>query len=59
MSGVYWGIVAGFLAMIGTLFACIDILYGAQGGSSNSSADGVDTSNQAVGSASSGSRRAA
>ena len=59
MSGVYWGIVTGLLAMVGTLFVCIDILYGSQGGSSNSSGDALSESNQAVGSGSSGSRRAA
>jgi len=27
MSGVYWGIVAGLLAMVATLFVCIRISY--------------------------------
>lgn len=59
MSGVYWGIVTGVLAMVATLFVCIDILYGAQGGSSKAPEDGLGESNQAVGSASPGSRQAA
>ncbi len=59
MSGVYWGIVAGLLAMVATLFVCIEIMYGTHVGSSKSSGDGVDESNQAVGSASTGSRQAA
>lgn len=59
MSGVYWGIVTGLLAMVGILFVCIDILYGVQGGSSDAPADGLGESNQTVGSASPGSRRAA
>lgn len=59
MSGVYWGIVAGLLAMVGILFVCIDILYGSQRGSSNGSGQALGQSNHAVGSGSSGSRRAA
>lgn len=59
MSGVYWGIVTGLLAMVVTLFVCIDILYGRQGGSSEALGDGIDESNKAVGSASTGSRQAA
>lgn len=59
MSAVYWGIVTGLLAMVGTLFVCIDILYGAQSDSFNAPGNQFDESNQAVGSASSGSRQAA
>jgi len=33
MSGVYWGIVTGLLAMVATLFVCIDIAYSARSGS--------------------------
>lgn len=59
MSGVYWGIVTGLLAMVATLFVCIDILYGARGGPSKAPGAGIDESNKAVGSASTGSRQAA
>lgn len=59
MSGVYWGIVTGLVAMVGTLFVCIDIVYGAGGGSSDSPAEGFGESNQTVGSPSTGSRQAA
>jgi hypothetical protein len=27
MSGVYWGIVVGLVAMVATLFVCISLLY--------------------------------
>ena len=59
MSAVYWGIVTGLLAMIGTLFVCIDILYGAQSESLNAPENQCEESNQAAGSASTGSRQAA
>ena len=58
MSGVYWGIVTGLLAMVATLFVCIDILYGTQEGSSKASGEGMGESNKAVGPAT-GSRQAA
>jgi len=59
MSGVYWGIVTGLLAMVVTLFVCIDILYGAEGRSSKRLGDGIGESNETVGSATTGSRQAA
>ena len=59
MSGVYWGIVTGLVAMVAILVVCIDILYGAPEGSSKAPADGIGESSQAVGSASTGSRQAA
>jgi hypothetical protein len=27
MSGVYWGIVAGLVALVATFFVCIELLY--------------------------------
>lgn len=27
MSGVYWGIVVGLVAMVATLFACLEVSY--------------------------------
>ena len=27
MSAVYWGIVVGLVALVATLFVCIDLLY--------------------------------
>ncbi len=59
MSGVYWGIVTGLLAMVVMLFACIDILYGAEKRSSTALGDGIDESNETAGSTSTGSRQAA
>lgn len=60
MSGVYWGIVTGLLAMVVTLFVCIDILYGAEGRSSKRLGDGIgESNNQTVGSETTGARQAA
>lgn len=42
MSGVYWGIVAGLLAMVATLFVCIDIAYSAGSGSPKTSSGSVE-----------------
>lgn len=42
MSGVYWGIVAGLLAMVATLFVCIDIAYSAKNGSPKTSGGSIE-----------------
>lgn len=59
MSGIYWGIVAELLAMVATLFLCIDIMYSTPKKSSKAPSSEVDDSKQAVGSAPTGSRQAA
>jgi hypothetical protein len=33
MSAVYWGIVAGLVAMVGTFFVCIGLVYSKTKGS--------------------------
>ena len=59
MSGVYWGIVLGLLAMVATLFICVDILYSKPKGSSKASNEGVAEPSEAVRQTSAGSRQAA
>lgn len=59
MSGIYWGIVAWLLAMVATLFVCVDIMYSKTKGSSNASSGRVEEPNEAVRQASAGSRQAA
>ncbi len=59
MSGVYWGIVFGLLAMVATLFICVGILYSRPKGSSGVSNDSADKSDQRVAQPSTGSRQAA
>jgi hypothetical protein len=59
MSGVYWGIVVGLLALVGTLFVCIDITYSRSKQSPQTSNGNVGTSSEAVAQTPSGSRQAA
>jgi len=59
MSGIYWGIVTGLLAMVATLFLCVDILYGTSGGSSKEPGNGMDESEKAARPVAKGSRQAA
>lgn len=59
MSGVYWGIVFGFLAMIATLFICVDILYSKPKGSPRMSNGMADEPGEAIARPSAGSRQAA
>ncbi|MEP7153861.1 MAG: hypothetical protein ABI856_19320 [Nitrospira sp.] len=59
MSEVYWGIVLGLLAMVATLFICVDILYSKPKGSPKVTNDKADESGQAVAQPSAGSRQAA
>lgn len=33
MSGVYWGIVAGLVALVAVFFICIDLMYADEKGS--------------------------
>lgn len=42
MSGVYWGIVTGLLAMVATLLVCIDIAYSARSGSPKTSGGNIE-----------------
>lgn len=59
MSEVYWGIVLGLLAMVTTLFICVDILYSKPKGSSKVTDDKADESGEVVVQPSAGSRQAA
>ena len=59
MSEVYWGIVLGLLAMVATLFICVDILYSKPKGSPTVTNDKADESGQTVAQPSAGSRQAA
>jgi hypothetical protein len=56
---MYWSIVTGLLAMVATLFLCIDILYGTRKGSSEAPGIGMDDSEKTAGSGQKGSRQAA
>ena len=47
MSGVYWGIVTGLLAMVATLFVCIWISYSTAKGSPKAPSDKVDEPKEA------------
>ena len=59
MSEVYWGIVLGLLAMVTTLFICVDILYSKPKGSSKLTNDKADESGHPVAQPSGRSRQAA
>ena len=59
MSEVYWGIVLGLLAMVTTLFICVDILYAKPKGSSKVTVDKSDESGQPVAQPLDNSRQAA
>lgn len=59
MSGVYWGIVVGLLAMVGTLFVCIDITYSQSKKSPQAPGGNVGESDEAIQQAPAGSRQAA
>lgn len=59
MSGVYWGIVAGLLAMVATLLVCIDIAYSARSGSPKTSDGSVEGAKEAGTHTKSSSRQAA
>jgi hypothetical protein len=59
MSGVYWGIVAGFLAMVATLFVCIWISSSTAKGSPKAPSGKIDEPKEAVTQTSVGHRRAA
>ncbi|HSB45060.1 MAG TPA: hypothetical protein VLD60_08615 [Nitrospira sp.] len=59
MSGVYWGIVGGFLAMVATLFVCFDLLYPKAKGSPTARSGRIDEPSEAGTQALDGRRRAA
>ncbi len=59
MSEVYWGIVIGLLAMVATLFVCIDITYSGSKKSHKASNGSVGEPNEAIRQAPTGSRQAA
>jgi hypothetical protein len=59
MSWVYWGIVIGLVAMVATVFLCIDLLYSNAKGSPTAPSGAVDEPREAVPPASVGHRRAA
>lgn len=59
MSGVYWSIVVGLVAMVATLLVCLEVSYTEQKGSSKALGDGIDESSEAATPASGGHRHAA
>lgn len=59
MSGVYWGIVVGLLAMVATLFVCIDITYSGSKKSPKAPSGNVGEPSEAISQAPAGSRQAA
>ena len=59
MSAVYWGIVIGLLAMVATLFVCIDITYSGSKMSPKAPSGNVGEPIEAIRQAPAGSRQAA
>ncbi len=59
MSGVYWGIVGGLLAMVAILFVCFDLLYSKAKGSPIAPSGRMDEPSEAGTHAVDGHRRAA
>jgi hypothetical protein len=59
MSWGYWGIVAGLMTLIATLFACIELSYSKTKGSPKASSSRIAEPSEAVTPASAGHRRAA
>jgi hypothetical protein len=48
MSGVYWGIVAGLVALVATFFVCIELLYSNAKGSPKAPSGMTDSPAQAA-----------
>jgi hypothetical protein len=59
MSGVYWGIVGGLMAMVAILFVCLGFLYPKAKGSPTAPSGRIDESGEAGTQALTGHRRAA
>ena len=59
MSGVYWGIVVGLVAMVTTLFVCIELSYSKAKGLPKAPSGRIDEPREAVTQASAVRRRAA
>jgi len=59
MSGVYWGIVVGLVALVATLFGCIELSYSKAKGLPTAPSGKIDEPREAVTHASAGHRRAA
>lgn len=59
MSAVYWGIVAGLVAMVVTLFVCLGLMYPKTKGSSTAPSARIDEPGEATTQALAGHRRAA
>lgn len=59
MSWGYWGIVGGLLAMVATLFVCVDLVYPKTKGESSAPAGRRDEPKEADTQAAAGHRRAA
>ena len=59
MSGVYWGIVGGLVAMVATLFVYIGLLSSNAKGSPKAPSGKIDEPREATTQASAGRRRAA
>lgn len=48
MSWGYWGIVSGLMAMVATLFVCLDLVYRRAKGSPEARGGRVDRQSEAV-----------
>lgn len=59
MSGVYWGIVAGLVALVAVFFVCMDLLYPSAKGTPNAPSSMADRPAEAVKEASVSHRQAA
>ena len=59
MSGVYWGIVGGLVAMVAIMFVCLGLVYPKAKGSPTAPSGRIDEPGEAVTQAVAGHRRAA
>ncbi len=59
MSGVYWGIVVGLLAMVAIFFVCLELVYSKAKGSPQAPSGRIDEPSEAVTQGSVGHRQAA
>jgi hypothetical protein len=59
MSGVYWGIVVGLVAMVATLFACLEVSYSKPDESPETLDDRTDKASEAGTTQTSGGHRTA
>ncbi|MGQ0694968.1 MAG: hypothetical protein ACT4OL_05255 [Nitrospiraceae bacterium] len=59
MSGVYWGIVVGLVAMVATFFVCIEVVFSSTKGSSPGANSKVDQPKTVIPDAADSDRQAA